>query len=41
MLAVLDARIVVLCREHGIVRLMIEDRDFDRFGDLRIERLRG
>ena len=38
---VFDAQIVALCREHGIVRLMTEDRDFDRFKDLRTERLPG
>ena len=38
---VFDAQIVALCREHGIVRLMTEDRDFDRFDNLRTERLPG
>lgn len=34
-----DAQIVALCREHGVSRLLTEDRDFDRFRDLRTERL--
>ena len=38
---VFDARVVALCREHGIVRLIDEDRDFDRFDNLRTERLSG
>lgn len=37
---VFDAQIVALCRESGVSRLMTEDRDFDRFKDLRIERIR-
>lgn len=36
---VFDAQIVALCREWGISRLLTEDRDFDRFKNLRIERL--
>ena len=35
---VFDALVVALCRERGIVRLMTEDRDFDRFKDLRTGR---
>ncbi len=34
-----DAQIVALCRENGISRLLTEDRDFDRFRGLVIERL--
>ena len=36
---VFDAQIVALCREHGVSRLLTEDRDFDRFPGLIIERL--
>ena len=36
---VFDAQIVALCREHGVSRLLTEDRDFDRFRQLRTERL--
>ena len=36
---VFDAQIVALCREHGVSSLLTEDRDFDRFQDLRTERL--
>ena len=36
---VFDAHIVALCREHGVSRLLTEDRDFDRFKGLRTERL--
>lgn len=36
---VFDAQIVALCRESGVSRLLTEDRDFDRFRGLRIERL--
>ncbi|MDE0123196.1 MAG: PIN domain-containing protein [Bryobacterales bacterium] len=36
---VFDAQIVALCREHGVYRLLTQDRDFDRFGKLRTERL--
>lgn len=38
---VFDAQIVALCREHGVSRLLTEDRDFDRFQDLRTEWLGG
>ena len=34
-----DAQIVALCREHGVARLMTEDRDFDRFAGLVTRRL--
>ncbi len=33
---VFDAQIVALCREHGVVRLLTSDRDFDRFRDLQL-----
>ena len=33
---VFDAQIVALCREHGIATILTNDRDFDRFGDLRV-----
>lgn len=36
---VFDAQIAALCREHGVSRLLTQDRDFDRFRDLRTERL--
>ena len=36
---VFDAQIVALCREHGVSRLVTEDRDFDRFGGLETERV--
>ena len=36
---VFDAQIAALCRESGVVRLVTEDRDFDRFRGLRTERL--
>ncbi len=29
-----DAQIVAVCREHGVVRLLTDDRDFGRFADL-------
>ena len=32
-----DARIVALCREHGVDVLWSADRDFSRFRDLRVE----
>lgn len=37
--SVFDAQIVALCREHGVSRLLTEDRDFDRFRGLSKERL--
>ena len=36
---VFDAQIVALCREWGIYQLLTEDRDFDRFKNLKTERL--
>ena len=36
---VFDAQIAAVCRECGISRLVTEDRDFDRFENLRTERL--
>lgn len=36
---VFDAQIVALCRESGVSRLLTEDRDFNRFKGLTIERL--
>lgn len=36
---VFDAQIVALCRQHGVSRLLTEDRVFARFGELRTERL--
>ena len=36
---VFDAQIVALCREWGISRLLTEDREFQRFKNLKVERL--
>lgn len=36
---VFDAQIVALCLDRDISTLLTEDRDFDRFGNLRVERL--
>ena len=36
---VFDAQIVALCRENGVSRLLTEDRDFNRFKGLDVERL--
>jgi predicted nucleic acid-binding protein len=36
---VTDAVIVALCREHGVVTLLSNDRDFPRFPDIRLLRL--
>lgn len=36
---VFDAQIVALCREHGIATILTNDRDFDRFRDLRVRYL--
>jgi uncharacterized protein len=33
---VFDAQIAALCREHGVERLLSEDRDFKRFPALRL-----
>jgi toxin-antitoxin system PIN domain toxin len=38
---VFDAQLAALCRENGVSTLLTEDRDFDRFPKLSIERLRG
>ncbi|MYF07027.1 MAG: type II toxin-antitoxin system VapC family toxin [Rhodospirillaceae bacterium] len=34
-----DAQIAALCRDRGVSVLLTEDRDFERFGGLDIERL--
>ncbi len=34
-----DAQIVAVCREHGIDRIMTNDRDFERFGAIHVQRL--
>ena len=36
---IFDAQIVALCREAGVGTLLTEDRDFDRFGSFRTNRL--
>lgn len=36
---VFDAQIAALCREHGIATILTNDRDFDRFRDLRVRYL--
>lgn len=36
---VTDAVIVALCREHGVDTVLSNDRDFDRFPDVRVTRL--
>ncbi len=36
---VTDAVIVALCREHGVDTVLSNDRDFDRFPDVRVARL--
>lgn len=36
---VFDAQIVALCREAGVSTLLTEDRDFDRFAQVRAVRL--
>jgi toxin-antitoxin system PIN domain toxin len=36
---VFDAQIAALCREEGVSALVTEDRDFDRFPRLKVERL--
>jgi toxin-antitoxin system PIN domain toxin len=33
---VFDAQIAAVCREHGVDRLLTEDRDFDRFAFLEV-----
>jgi len=34
-----DAQIVAVCREHGVSRLLTEDRDFHRFHGFQVEHL--
>jgi len=34
-----DAQLVAVCREHGVVEILTEDRDFARFGSPRPVRL--
>ena len=34
-----DAQIAAVCREHGIDGILTNDRDFERFGALHVERL--
>jgi predicted nucleic acid-binding protein len=34
-----DAQLVAVCREHGVVEILTEDRDFARFGTPRPVRL--
>ena len=36
---VFDAQIVALCREHGIARVLTNDRDFERFEGISVEYL--
>lgn len=36
---VFDAQIAAVCIEHGAAKLLTEDRDFARFGRLKIETL--
>ncbi len=36
---VFDAQIVALCREHGISRILTNDRDFERFGNISVDYL--
>lgn len=36
---VLDAEIVAVCRENGVREILTEDRDFQRFTDVRSHRL--
>jgi toxin-antitoxin system PIN domain toxin len=33
---VFDAQIAALCREHGVERILTEDRDFNRFAFLKV-----
>jgi len=37
---IFDAQIVALCRECNVSALLTEDRDFERFAGLRVERLK-
>ena len=36
---VFDAQIVALCREHGVSRVLTNDRDFERFGAISVDYL--
>jgi predicted nucleic acid-binding protein len=36
-----DAQLVAVCREHGVVEILTEDRDFARFETPRPIRLQG
>jgi hypothetical protein len=36
---VFDAQVVALCREHGVDRILTEDRDFARFPQIELQRL--
>jgi toxin-antitoxin system PIN domain toxin len=36
---VFDAQIVALCREHGVSKVLTNDRDFERFGDISVDYL--
>ena len=38
---VFDAQVVAVCREHGVVEILTEDRDFARFGSPRALRIEG
>lgn len=34
-----DAQIAAVCREHGVAEILTEDRDFARFGGIKVRRL--
>ena len=36
---VFDAQIVALCKEHGVTRVLTNDRDFERFAGISVEYL--
>ncbi len=36
---VFDAQIVALCREHGVLKVLTNDRDFERFGGISVDYL--
>lgn len=36
---VFDAQIVALCREHGVSKILTNDRDFERFRDVSVDYL--
>ncbi len=36
---VFDAQIVALCHEHGVTKILTNDRDFQRFSDIAVEYL--